>query len=43
MSADITHTLRLRQLAADYAAAVTAVRAMGLDPGTIPHFKPPKA
>jgi bifunctional DNA-binding transcriptional regulator/antitoxin component of YhaV-PrlF toxin-antitoxin module len=29
--------------AADYAAAVTAVRAMGLDPGTIPHFKPPKA
>jgi AbrB family looped-hinge helix DNA binding protein len=29
--------------AADYAAAVTAVRAMGLDPGTIPHFKPPTA
>jgi hypothetical protein len=27
--------------AADYAGAVEAVRAMGLDPKTIPHFKPP--
>jgi hypothetical protein len=27
--------------AADYAGAVAAVRAMGLDPGTIPHYKPP--
>jgi AbrB family looped-hinge helix DNA binding protein len=27
--------------AADYAGAEAAVRAMGLDPSTIPHFKPP--
>jgi hypothetical protein len=27
--------------AADYAAAVNEVRAMGLDPGTIPHRRPP--
>jgi AbrB family looped-hinge helix DNA binding protein len=26
--------------AADYAGAVAAVRAMGLDPDTIPHYKP---
>jgi AbrB family looped-hinge helix DNA binding protein len=29
--------------AADYAAAMAEVRSMGLDPETIPHFKPPKA
>ena len=29
--------------AADYAGAVAAVRAMGLDPSTIPHYKPPGA
>ena len=29
--------------AADYAGAVAAVRAMGLDPNAIPHYKPPKA
>jgi hypothetical protein len=29
--------------AADYAGAVAAVRAMGLDPKTIPHYKPPGA
>ena len=29
--------------AADYAGAVAAVRAMGLDPNTIPHYKPPGA
>src|SRR5271170_7789644 len=28
---------------ADYAGAVAAVRAMGLDPKTIPHYKPPGA
>ncbi len=28
---------------ADYAAAVAAVRAMGLDPEAIPHYKPPGA
>jgi hypothetical protein len=27
--------------AADYAGAVAAVRAMGLDPSTIPHYEPP--
>ena len=27
--------------AADYANAVCAVRAMGLDPNAIPHYKPP--
>jgi hypothetical protein len=27
--------------AADYADAVDAVRAMGLDPKVIPHYKPP--
>jgi AbrB family looped-hinge helix DNA binding protein len=27
--------------AADYAGAVAEVRRMGLDPGTIPHYKPP--
>lgn len=27
--------------AADYAGAVAAVRAMGLDPAAIPHYKPP--
>jgi hypothetical protein len=27
--------------AADYVAAADAVRAMGLDPETIPHYKPP--
>ena len=27
--------------AADYADAVAEVRAMGLDPDTIPHYKPP--
>ncbi len=27
--------------AADYADAVAEVRAMGLDPATIPHYKPP--
>jgi hypothetical protein len=27
--------------AVDYAGAVVAVRAMGLDPDTIPHDKPP--
>ena len=27
--------------ATDYAGAVAAVRAMGLDPTTIPHYKPP--
>ena len=27
--------------AADYAAAVAEVRRMGLDPATIPHYKPP--
>jgi len=27
--------------AADYAGAVAAVRAMGLDPNAIPHYKPP--
>jgi AbrB family looped-hinge helix DNA binding protein len=29
--------------AADYADAVTEVRAMGLDPDRIPHYKPPGA
>jgi AbrB family looped-hinge helix DNA binding protein len=29
--------------AADYADAVAAVRAMGLDPDRIPHYKPPGA
>ena len=29
--------------AADYADAVAEVRAMGLDPGRIPHYKPPGA
>ena len=29
--------------AADYAGAVAKVRAMGLDPGAIPHYKPPGA
>ncbi len=29
--------------AADYAGAVAAVRAMGLDPNAIPHYKPPGA
>jgi AbrB family looped-hinge helix DNA binding protein len=29
--------------AADYAGAVAAVRAMGLDPKAIPHYKPPGA
>jgi AbrB family looped-hinge helix DNA binding protein len=29
--------------AADYAGAVNAVRAMGLDPNAIPHYKPPGA
>jgi AbrB family looped-hinge helix DNA binding protein len=29
--------------AADYAAAVAEVRRMGLDPKTIPHYKPPGA
>jgi AbrB family looped-hinge helix DNA binding protein len=29
--------------AADYAGAVAAVRAMGLDPNAIPHYKPSKA
>jgi AbrB family looped-hinge helix DNA binding protein len=29
--------------AADYAGAVAAVRAMGLDPSAIPHYKPPGA
>jgi AbrB family looped-hinge helix DNA binding protein len=29
--------------AADYAAAVAEVRRMGLDPATIPHYKPPGA
>jgi AbrB family looped-hinge helix DNA binding protein len=29
--------------AADYAKAVAEVRAMGLDPETIPHYKPPGA
>jgi hypothetical protein len=28
---------------ADYALAVAAVRAMGLDPKDIPHYKPPRA
>lgn len=28
---------------ADYAAAVVEVRRMGLDPATIPHYKPPGA
>jgi AbrB family looped-hinge helix DNA binding protein len=28
---------------ADYAGAVAAVRAMGLDPNAIPHYKPPGA
>jgi AbrB family looped-hinge helix DNA binding protein len=28
---------------ADYAGAVAAVRAMGLDPDQIPHYKPPGA
>jgi hypothetical protein len=27
--------------AADYASAVAEVRRMGLDPKTIPHYKPP--
>jgi bifunctional DNA-binding transcriptional regulator/antitoxin component of YhaV-PrlF toxin-antitoxin module len=27
--------------AADYAAALAEVRCMGLDPKTIPHYKPP--
>jgi hypothetical protein len=29
--------------AADYAGAAAAVRDMGLDPKTIPHYKPPGA
>jgi AbrB family looped-hinge helix DNA binding protein len=29
--------------AADYAGAVAAVQAMGLDPNAIPHYKPPGA
>jgi AbrB family looped-hinge helix DNA binding protein len=29
--------------ATDYASAVAAVHAMGLDPNAIPHYKPPKA
>jgi hypothetical protein len=29
--------------ATDYASAVAAVRATGLDPNAIPHYKPPKA
>jgi AbrB family looped-hinge helix DNA binding protein len=29
--------------AADYAGALAAVRAMGLDPSAIPHYKPPGA
>lgn len=29
--------------AADYAGVVAAVRAMGLDPAAIPHYKPPGA
>ena len=29
--------------AVDYAGAVAAVRAMGLDPNAIPHYKPPGA
>jgi len=29
--------------AADYADAVAEVRAMGLDPNAIPHYKPPGA
>jgi AbrB family looped-hinge helix DNA binding protein len=29
--------------AADYTNAVAEVRRMGLDPGTIPHYKPPGA
>jgi hypothetical protein len=29
--------------AVDYARAMRAVRAMGLDPNAIPHYKPPGA